>query len=384
MYFDSHCHLDRIDLDDFNNDFDQLLGTIEQAGVTRMLCIGVNLESFDAMHQRIAPYQQVYCSAGVHPDYADVEEPTVDLLCELATRDKVVAIGETGLDYFHQGATLDWQRKRFVKEELTQARDRTCALADGLLACWDELKLVRTARETERAAMEKKRDDIHQATLEMDFEREAHEAALRVQQDELHSLREQLQNMAIERDQALANQATESEDCGQLAFLQRSLNSERTKVERLKKANADLLRDISAGVHTSSMDTSESVVKTPSAAAGSAATLATAAVPLFTDGSFTVNAPSTLGAVPLVLSETLLTDESPVTVRTTSGALASMRLFCQMSVMELDRWESQQHHLVSPPPGLSGAQGYVGQPDLSSPTPDLNLERLSLKPSTFF
>jgi TatD DNase family protein len=114
MFFDSHCHLDRIDLDGFNDDFDQLLDNIEQAGVTRMLCIGVNLESFDAMHQRIAAYPQVFCSAGVHPDYADAQEPTVDLLCQLAARDKVVAIGETGLDYFHQSGDLDWQRKRFV------------------------------------------------------------------------------------------------------------------------------------------------------------------------------------------------------------------------------------------------------------------------------
>ena len=114
MFFDSHCHLDRIDLDEFNDDFDQLLNCIEQADVTRMLCIGVNLESFEAMHQRIAPYPQVFCSAGVHPDYADVQEPTADQLCELATRDKVVAIGETGLDYFHQSGNLDWQRNRFV------------------------------------------------------------------------------------------------------------------------------------------------------------------------------------------------------------------------------------------------------------------------------
>jgi TatD DNase family protein len=66
------------------------------------------------MHQRIAPYQHVYCSAGVHPDYADVQEPTVEQLCALATRDKVVAIGETGLDYFHQSGDLDWQRERFT------------------------------------------------------------------------------------------------------------------------------------------------------------------------------------------------------------------------------------------------------------------------------
>ena len=77
MFFDSHCHLDRIDLGEFDNDFDELLNIIEQAGVTRMLCIGVNLESFDSMHQRIAAYQHIYCSAGVHPDYADVQEPTV-------------------------------------------------------------------------------------------------------------------------------------------------------------------------------------------------------------------------------------------------------------------------------------------------------------------
>jgi len=114
MFFDSHCHLDRVDLGEFNDSFDELLSTIEQAGCTRMLCIGVNLESFDAMHQRIEPYQHIYCSAGVHPDYEDVQEPTVEQLCALATRDKVVAIGETGLDYFHQSGNLDWQRERFV------------------------------------------------------------------------------------------------------------------------------------------------------------------------------------------------------------------------------------------------------------------------------
>ena len=114
MFFDSHCHLDRVDLDGFNDSFDELLSTIEQAGCTRMLCIGVNLESFDAMHRRIEPYQHIYCSAGVHPDYQDVQEPTVDQLCALATRNKVVAIGETGLDYFHQSGDLDWQRERFV------------------------------------------------------------------------------------------------------------------------------------------------------------------------------------------------------------------------------------------------------------------------------
>ncbi|MDC1288343.1 TatD family hydrolase, partial [Gammaproteobacteria bacterium] len=114
MYFDSHCHLDRIDLEGFDNDLDNLLQTIAEGDVTRLLCIGVDLESFDAMQRLIEPYDHVFCSAGVHPDYADASEPSVEILCELAERDKVVAIGETGLDYFHQSGDLDWQRLRFI------------------------------------------------------------------------------------------------------------------------------------------------------------------------------------------------------------------------------------------------------------------------------
>ena len=66
------------------------------------------------MHQSIAGHDHIFCTAGVHPDYEDVDEPDVDLLCEMAKRDKVVAIGETGLDYFHQSGDLEWQRNRFV------------------------------------------------------------------------------------------------------------------------------------------------------------------------------------------------------------------------------------------------------------------------------
>ena len=114
MLFDSHCHLDRIDLGDFNNNFDELLGVVSEANVGRMVCIGVDLESFEAMYQQVEPLPDVYCSVGVHPGYPSVKAPTVDELCRLAGRDKIVAIGETGLDYFHQSGDLQWQRDRFV------------------------------------------------------------------------------------------------------------------------------------------------------------------------------------------------------------------------------------------------------------------------------
>ena len=114
MFFDSHCHLDRIDLDEFQNDFAELLNVIQSEQVTRMVCIGVNLESFDQMYECVKPYPQIYCSAGVHPDYEKVKEPSIDQLCQLAKRDKVVAIGETGLDYMQSNADMDWQRQRFI------------------------------------------------------------------------------------------------------------------------------------------------------------------------------------------------------------------------------------------------------------------------------
>ena len=113
MYFDSHCHLDRIDLADHSNSFAQLLENIRLQQVTRMICIAVNLESFDDMYAKIEPYEHIYCSAGVHPDYQHVKEPTVDNLCAMARNEKVVAIGETGLDYMSSKDQIDWQRTRF-------------------------------------------------------------------------------------------------------------------------------------------------------------------------------------------------------------------------------------------------------------------------------
>ncbi len=125
MLFDSHCHLDRIDLGDFNHDFDSLMATIADADVGRMVCIGVDLESFEAMYQRVYTLPNVFCSVGVHPGYPESRKPTVGELCDLAARDKIVAIGETGLDYFHQSGDLSWQRERFITH-IEAAR--TCGL----------------------------------------------------------------------------------------------------------------------------------------------------------------------------------------------------------------------------------------------------------------
>ncbi|MDH5353934.1 MAG: TatD family hydrolase [Gammaproteobacteria bacterium] len=113
MFFDSHCHLDRIDLGEHNNSFSQLLAEISAEQVTRMICIGVNLESFASMYERVQSHPNIYCSVGVHPGYANVKDPDVGQLVELAKNEKVVAIGETGLDYINANDDMEWQRQRF-------------------------------------------------------------------------------------------------------------------------------------------------------------------------------------------------------------------------------------------------------------------------------
>lgn len=83
-------------------DQDALRPILEEASkqeIQHLLCVSVSLERFKPMMELIEPHQQVSASVGVHPDGTDVREPEVDELVELGQQEKVVAIGETGLDY---------------------------------------------------------------------------------------------------------------------------------------------------------------------------------------------------------------------------------------------------------------------------------------------
>jgi TatD DNase family protein len=114
MYVDSHCHLSFPEL--FDN-LPAIRQAMAEAGVERALCICTTLDEFDRVHGLAVTYPNFWCSVGVHPDDADSREPSVNELLELARRPKVVAIGETGLDYHRlQGrslAEMEWQRDRF-------------------------------------------------------------------------------------------------------------------------------------------------------------------------------------------------------------------------------------------------------------------------------
>ncbi|WP_047046692.1 TatD family hydrolase [Vibrio mexicanus] len=112
MFVDSHCHLDKLDYNDLHNGVADVIEKAAQAKVTELLSIGVTLDAFPNMIEMIAPFDNVHASCGVHP--LDVEsEFALDVLQKYATHSKVVAIGETGLDYHYQPETADLQKLRF-------------------------------------------------------------------------------------------------------------------------------------------------------------------------------------------------------------------------------------------------------------------------------
>lgn len=110
MYIDSHCHINFPELAERMPD---ILAKMEQNKVTHALCVSVDLPDFPQVLALAEQYPHIYASVGVHPDYEDTPEPSVELLVRLADHPKILAIGETGLDYYRLEGDLEWQRERF-------------------------------------------------------------------------------------------------------------------------------------------------------------------------------------------------------------------------------------------------------------------------------
>lgn len=110
MLVDSHCHLDFPDL---VQRMPEVLQRMQDNQVDLAVCIGVNLEDFPQVIALAEQHAQLYATVGVHPEYTDVEEPDEDRLLALAAHPRVIAIGETGLDYYWQKDKPEWQRERF-------------------------------------------------------------------------------------------------------------------------------------------------------------------------------------------------------------------------------------------------------------------------------
>jgi TatD DNase family protein len=141
LFVDSHCHLDFPEL---AADLPAVLSAMAENRVTHALCISVNLPDMPSVLKLAVDHAQLYASVGVHPDAENTPEPSAGELVRLAAQPKVVAIGETGLDYYRLTGDLSWQRERF-RTHIRAARDcgkplviHTRAAADDTLAIMRE------------------------------------------------------------------------------------------------------------------------------------------------------------------------------------------------------------------------------------------------------
>lgn len=114
MLTDSHCHLDKIDLEPFQNNFASMIDAATENDVSQFLCVCIDTEHFQDVLKPAQMYPNIHCSVGVHPTHKESYAPTVDELIELAKHKEVVAIGETGLDYFRcEDEDMTWQHDLF-------------------------------------------------------------------------------------------------------------------------------------------------------------------------------------------------------------------------------------------------------------------------------
>jgi TatD DNase family protein len=113
---DSHCHIDRLSLEHFGGSIESMLEHAAELSVREFLCVCIDLENFQDVLDLAEKHKEIYASVGVHPTSQDCKEPSVDDLLKLAEHEKIIAIGETGLDYFHVDKdNSDWQRERFKR-----------------------------------------------------------------------------------------------------------------------------------------------------------------------------------------------------------------------------------------------------------------------------
>lgn len=160
LLVDSHCHLDHLDLEPYDGSLEKLLAATAARGVSRVLTVGIDLESSRQQLAMSAELPGVYASVGVHPMNAESHAlPEIAELSELARSERVIAIGETGLDRHYGAETMDWQRESFMRHaqvaracakpliiHTRDAQQETLALIDqyvdpavaGVLHCFTE------------------------------------------------------------------------------------------------------------------------------------------------------------------------------------------------------------------------------------------------------
>ncbi|MEI6412904.1 MAG: TatD family hydrolase [Pseudomonadota bacterium] len=144
---DSHCHLDRLDLAPYAGNWQRFLSETRQTGVDHLLCVSISLEAFPAMQAQVAGEPGISLTVGVHPNETNVREPTPEDLVTLAQATPgVVAMGETGLDYFHGAEEARPRQAERFRRHIAAARHAKLPLVvHSRAAPGDTLQILREA-----------------------------------------------------------------------------------------------------------------------------------------------------------------------------------------------------------------------------------------------
>ncbi|MDC9728508.1 MAG: TatD family hydrolase [Methyloprofundus sp.] len=167
MLIDSHCHLDKLDLTSYDNDFSKFMQAASEQNIEQMLCISIDLEAYPAMVDLVKPYNNIFLSVGVHPNVDEGHDPSADELIALAANPRVIAIGETGLDYFRSEGDLSWQHQRFVNHIEAAKKTQKPLIVHTREAKEDTLRILKEQNAHEVGGV------IHCFTEDWDFAQQA-------------------------------------------------------------------------------------------------------------------------------------------------------------------------------------------------------------------
>ena len=146
---DSHCHLDRLDLEPYDGKLSNALNYANELGVGHMLCVSINMENYSSVIGVAKKYDFVSASVGVHPNETEGHDPSIDELIALADDKDVVAIGETGLDYFRSEGDLTWQHDRLRRHVAASRETKKPLIIHMRDATEDTLRILKEEKADE-------------------------------------------------------------------------------------------------------------------------------------------------------------------------------------------------------------------------------------------
>jgi TatD DNase family protein len=166
---DSHCHIDRVDLDAFGGSIEAMLKHASDFSVTKFLCVCIDLEHFEEVHNLSKSYPNIFSSVGVHPTELNCKEPSVEELLGYAKSDRVIAIGETGLDYFHvKKDQAEWQRDRF-RRHIAASNDSGKPMIVHMRDSKDDTIDILTKEKAKKGVMHCFAEDLETAEAALDL-----------------------------------------------------------------------------------------------------------------------------------------------------------------------------------------------------------------------